>query len=296
MAFCVSQTASRRTSPRVRSRPSTLQGTAPGQGTVAYAINSEGAIAGQFQDAKGIYHGFLRSLSGQFTIFDIPGLKAGANQGTAGENINDAGEIAGIFADKKNGQHGFVRHADGTFETFNPPNSIATVVALESGLNLAGAVTGYFFDANLVIHGFVRSADGTITVFDSPLAGTGQFQGTIAAAINNDGEIAGGVTDSSNVYHGFVRLPDGFIETFEAPGSGATPGTFQGTFAVGIDAQGAVTAYTTDINNLSHGAVRYPDGRMRIFNVFAAGNGVGQGTTPQSISPAGCDSGILHGQ
>src|SRR5438034_11462224 len=47
-------------------------GTAAGQGTIAFAINLSGAIAGFTRDANNARHGFLRSLYGTFTLFDLP--------------------------------------------------------------------------------------------------------------------------------------------------------------------------------------------------------------------------------
>ena len=271
-------------------------GTASGQGTVAYSINSEGAIAGQYENSNNVYYGFLRSPHGEYTEFQIPGLDAGANQGAAGAaNINDAGEIAGYFVDENNVYHGFVRYADGRIETFDAPHASkeansppqGTVVALESGLNNEGAVTGWYFDSNLAVHGYVRWPDGHFTEFDNSLGGSAAYQGTYPGSINSEGAVTGGAMDANYVVHGFVRDRDGDMITFEAPGSGDTAGTEQGTFGVGINDAGEVTAYYTDANNLTHGSLRYGDGRIETFNVLQAGTGAGQGTTPQGINAAG---------
>src|SRR5690349_13642819 len=49
--------------------------TTPGSfnGTVATAINDFGVVAGEYFDASGEGHGFLRSPDGKFTTFDVPG-------------------------------------------------------------------------------------------------------------------------------------------------------------------------------------------------------------------------------
>jgi len=269
---------------------------ATGAGTIAYSINSEGAIAGLFQDANGIFEGFLRSPNGHFTTFTIPHESFGPGQGLTGAaNINDEGEIAGYFTDSNIVNHGFLRHADGKIETFDvaaagtspnfPPQG--TVVALESGLSGQGAITGWYFDSSQATHGYVRGKDGAIKTFDDALGGNGLFQGTLAGSINSLGEIAGGVLDINNVYHGFVRSRDGAITNFDAPGAGNTPGQYQGTFAVGINDAREITAYVTDNNNLTHGAVRDTHGHILLFDVEAAGTGQGQGTTPQGINPGG---------
>jgi hypothetical protein len=272
----------------------TLTGSA--QGTVAYSINSEGAIAGQFQDASSKYHGFLRSPDGVITTFDVPGVQFGANQGPGGSaNINDDGEIAGYFIDGNNVNHGFVRHRDGKIKTFDVlvASTLAnfapqgTVVALESGLNSEGAITGWYFDSAQAVHGYLRSPDGRITLFDNMEAGTAFFQGTYGGSINSEGAITGGAIDANYVSHGFIRYPGGEMRTFDAPCPGAPTGCPLGTFGVGINRDGVVTAYTTDVNSVSHGSIRNSEGHFTSFDAEGAGTGVGQGTTPQGINSSG---------
>lgn len=271
-------------------------GTGSNQGTVAYSINSEGTIAGQFQTCDNVYYGFVRSSRGQFVVFDIPGFKPGAQQGPGGSaNINDVEEVAGFYTDENYVNHGFLRSSDGRIATFDAPgvSTIAdfppqgTTVALESGLNQNGALTGWYYDSNQAVHGYVRAENGVITDFDNRLAGTAAYQGTYPGSINTQGEITGGVADENSIFHGFVRSPDGKTQTFEVLGSGDTTGSGQGTFGVGINDAGEVTAYWTDSSNLTHGAVRYCDGRVTTFDVEGAGSGAGQGTTPQGINAAG---------
>ena len=48
-------------------------GTGSGQGTVAFAPNPAGAIAGYNIDASTVAHGFLRARDGTITAFDAPG-------------------------------------------------------------------------------------------------------------------------------------------------------------------------------------------------------------------------------
>src|ERR1700749_206072 len=48
-------------------------GTSSGQGTIANSINSAGEIVGQYIDAIGTHHAFLRDQSGTITKFDAPG-------------------------------------------------------------------------------------------------------------------------------------------------------------------------------------------------------------------------------
>lgn len=267
-----------------------------GQGTVPYAINSEGAIAGEFQAEDNKYHAFLRSPQGHFTIIDIPHINAGAFQGTFATAINDAGEIAGFYQDGNSVNHGFVRHPKGEIETFNAPNDSemsnfapqGTIVASSgSALNSKGEVTGWYFDSSQSVHGYVRVADGTITEFIDKDGGTGAFQGTYSGSVNPEGVTVGAVLNGSTVYEGLIRFPNGDMKTFEVPGSGNSAGTFQGTFAVGINPKGVLTAYYTDSQNITYGAVVDSEGHVETFGAEGAGTNMGQGTTPNGINENG---------
>ena len=57
--------------------------TAAGQGTFVTAINSAGAIAGQYIDTFSAFHGFVLDTNGTKITFDVPGAGAGAFRGTA---------------------------------------------------------------------------------------------------------------------------------------------------------------------------------------------------------------------
>jgi hypothetical protein len=84
----------------------------PGAGTGAFqgtglfgaAINPAGTIAGDYIDASGVSHGFLRARDGTFTTFDPPG-----STNTYPFDINPAGVIAGYYSDASGGSHGFLR-------------------------------------------------------------------------------------------------------------------------------------------------------------------------------------------
>jgi hypothetical protein len=101
--------------------------------------------------------------------------------------------------------------------------------------------------------------------------------------------------------------------TINPPGAGTD--AWQGTQGPGINPAGAITGFYSDSNNVYHGFLRAPDGRITTFDVPGAGSetvsgffptaiGVlgGQGTYPISINPAGAISGayidsnnVIHG-
>ena len=123
-----------------------------------------------------LVHGFLRSTTGAFTTFDVPG---GTN--TEVVALNNLGQVAGIFFGPGNNQ-GFLRNAAGGITTFNPPGSTSTTV---TELNNVGQVAGSDF-ADGSEHGFLRDASGAITTFDPPGSTL-----TNATALNDLGQVAG---------------------------------------------------------------------------------------------------------
>ena len=70
-----------------------------------------GVVAGNYIDANGVNHGFVRAPDGRFTFFDAPGAGTGAGQGTIPLTNNDRGEITGVYFDNNNVLHAFLRLA-----------------------------------------------------------------------------------------------------------------------------------------------------------------------------------------
>jgi hypothetical protein len=95
--------------------PGDGEGAGLNQGTVAYAINDFGVIAGQFQDSKYLYHGFVREPDGNITPFEAMGAGTGAGQGTLAWGVNMEGATAGVYIDDGNTEHGFFRSATAWF-------------------------------------------------------------------------------------------------------------------------------------------------------------------------------------
>jgi hypothetical protein len=83
-------------------------GTGPGQGTLPESNDDLGDIAGNYFDANGVNHGFLRNLHGSLTTFDAPGGGTGAGQGTVPSDNNDTGLVTGVLIDGNNVVHGFL--------------------------------------------------------------------------------------------------------------------------------------------------------------------------------------------
>ena len=52
-------------------------------------------IVGTSLDANNVFHGFLRTRHGKFTVFDAPDAGTGSYQGTGGLSVNPEGLILG---------------------------------------------------------------------------------------------------------------------------------------------------------------------------------------------------------
>jgi len=255
-------------------------------GTVAYAVNNWGAIAGQLQDSTGLYHGFIRYPNGSFVTFNPPCDGCGNNQGAGGTaNINIEGEAAGFYLDAESNIHSFVRSPGGKITTFDAPNGTGTtIVCFETCLNASGETTGWYSDTKGT-HGFVRYANGNIETFDGPNSIAAPNMSTIGASINDQGDITGYYLGADRVYHSYIRKRDGTITTFDV--TSVEHDEFEGTFAVSINALGAVTGIFSDETNVNQGFERWPDGSITTFDVPQNNIGSNQGTRPSTNNISG---------
>ena len=263
-------------------------GTGAGQGTFAYVIQEEW-IAGNYIDANGVYHGFLRAPDGTITKFDVPGQGKGAGQGTVEvKGMTPAREIVGTMYDANNVGHGFLRTPHGKFTTFD---ALGAGTQGTGGLseNPAGLILGIYFDANYVYHGLLRAPDGSLTPFDAPDAGTGYYQGTFPAnfsGINPEGTSVGEITDANYVSHGYLRAPDGTFTEIDDPNAGTGADSSQGTLILGINPAGWISGLYIDVNYVFHGFMRAPGGTITEIDVPGAGTGTYQGTNACWFIPA----------
>ena len=145
--------------------------------TQAFDIDNHGRIAGEYQDAAGIFHGFLRDLSGTFTTVDVPGASA-----TAVTAVNDHGQMAGAYVDAAGALHAFLLD-EGVFTTIDIPNAKVT---LPLGINNQGQVVGLYV-LGTTGRGFMLR-DGTFTDTTPP---TGTFGAWFSADIDDRGRILG---------------------------------------------------------------------------------------------------------
>jgi hypothetical protein len=241
-------------------------------GTAGIALNLEGAVVGYYLDQNVVFQGYVRRPDGTFATWlgpagcDTP--PATGCYGTAAFGINVFGSISGGYEDNSGNfvGHGLVRSPEGRFTTYNVPDGGngpyqgTNCPGCSVPFNLFGAIAGYYIDASNATHGYLRNPWGGITTFDAPGEGPAGVNCTADCPIglNDWGAITGTYLDANNVYHGFLRSPDGKFIIIDAPGADMTPQDFNGTFAVSINDQGAITGYYIDAKNVAHGFVAFP--------------------------------------
>jgi len=217
--------------------------------------------------------------------FDAPGADTapGDFNGTYPSGINIWGTITGSYQSADTVFHGFLRSREGRFTTFEAPGADTTPGSFNgtspNSINEFGVITGSYSDNNGFNHGFLRSPDGKFTTFD--VQGAGGY-GSFPIAINLEGAIVGLYTDGNFSFHAFLRSPDGRFTTWIGPDACTGNGS-EGCFGSGasnINAFGfAVGGYGDNSGNfVHHSFVRRPDGKLKPFDVPAAGTGSYQGT------------------
>jgi hypothetical protein len=160
-----------------------------------------------------------------------------------------------------------------------------------AGINLFGTIIGSYTDANNVSHSFLRRPDGRVTAFDPP--GTASvpypdFNGSAAIALNVAGEVGGYFVDRNLVVHAYLRSHDGKFTAYDWPGACTTSQNVgcHGSGVWNINDFGVAVGPFEDTsgNFVAHTAIRFPDGRIRTFEVPGSSMLAGQGTVPASFS------------
>ena len=204
-------------------------------GTVANGINAQGDIVGEYIDAGGKSHGFLRHADVLSSI-DFPGASF-----TSAKAINLAGDIVGWCGAGTADLRGFLWRG-GVFTTVNGPNGTPAVA---NGINTAGDIVGSYSDS-AGNHGFLLSG-GVYTTIDYPAnycCSSGAPKNSQALGINRLGDIVGGYLPFLNSF-GYL-LQAGVFTSISSPSDQ--------NIAYGVNAQGDIACTVFDaIGQHNHG-------------------------------------------
>ena len=111
-------------------------------------ISLVGEVTGYYSDlSTSTTHGYIRSLLGTLSSFDVPGALS-----TSISSMNGLGSMTGSYYDVS-GLHGFVRSPQGTVTTFDVPGGASTNA---QSINDLGVVTGTYSDVSGNLFGFLR--------------------------------------------------------------------------------------------------------------------------------------------
>ena len=181
---------------------------------VAFGINDQGQIVGQFTDANGASPGFLNN-NGTITRIDAP---SGPDTLFA-QGINNNGLAVGFFVGTDGQDHGFTfdsktstftNVADPTIPAVAGEPGATFVFSQILGINDHGIAVGYYGDSTTSQHGFLYNTNTiAYTFLDDPSV---RFNGagvevTQITGIANSGEIDGFFTDADGLQHGFFANP-----------------------------------------------------------------------------------------
>lgn len=168
-----------------------------GLGTAAFGMSDNGAMVGEYSDAAGTGHGWLR-VRNQFQTIDFPGAAQFPGGGTNAIAVNNRYDVVGKYwSDAAPYVHGYLWQ-DGNFTSIDAPNAGGTFGTQANGINNRGDIVGVYTDAGDIYHGFILR-DGQYQNIDFPGAAHSECH-----YINERGDITGTYFDENDVGHGFV--------------------------------------------------------------------------------------------
>ena len=198
--------------------------------TYVNALNTKGAVVGNFVNSSDVTQGFEFSGGKYKTIADPH-----ANNFTRANAINDSGLVAGDFLGSDGFYHGFTLSGS-KYKQFDVAKKTSTsIFGLDNNGDFAGAA-----GAGGPNQGFV-DIGGTVTEF----YGSGT-DNTFAYAINDSDEAVGQYIDSSNLSHGYMRDSTGVITEIVPPGAVQTA-------CLGLNDAGVITGWYINSAGQSYG-------------------------------------------
>jgi uncharacterized membrane protein len=162
----------------------------------AIGISESGEIAGWFDDAQNLWHGYLYR-DGIYTTLDMTGGAGTEPLGMSPLAMAADGELMGHLQPAGQRMRGWFR-SGGKMRYLDFPPGEANGMTCGFAMNSKGEIVGHYQRTGEVIRG-VHYKDGVYTSFAVP-----DSKRTDARGINDDGVIVGFYTDANNVSHGFA--------------------------------------------------------------------------------------------
>ncbi len=161
-------------------------------------MNDWGSLVGEYADALGFSHGFVRTREGRYQNIDVPGAGHLPGKGSEAVAINDFNVVVGLYYrnDSSLG-HGFVL-VDGRYIMIDFPGAAGKSGTQCNGINNLGEIVGPYSDVYDHLHGWILSG-GKFTQIDYPGAPDSECDG-----INDFGTLVGQYTDSNGLTHGYI--------------------------------------------------------------------------------------------
>jgi PEP-CTERM motif len=187
-----------------------------GVAAVAFGINDQGLIVGQYTTNADVTPGYVLNGASLTTINAPSGPDVVNAQG-----INNNGLVVGFYVGADGNDHGFMAR----YNAANPPSNLtgtpiadptipnvpgepgATFVFSQIlGINDQGIAVGYYGDSTTSQHGFIYNTHtGQYTFLDDPGAAFNNgVEVTQITGINDSDEITGFYSDANGNFHGFV--------------------------------------------------------------------------------------------
>jgi hypothetical protein len=206
-------------------------------------IDSAGGVAGTYADAKGVFHGFVRSARGNFDPVDVPGSGSAKGEGTEIAGITPGGVIVGGFETSAKVAVGFIdrggqitRVVEGS--AGHRPNDGTAVEFFSS----VGGYGGVYIGPDRRAHGWYRQQGRTHVVNDPALGKVAANLGTQLVGIDARGRFYGIASPSSATTEAFSVL-NGRFSTIRDPLQ--NHGTSGETVLLGVNAAGVVVGFYT---------------------------------------------------
>lgn len=269
------------------------------ESTVAYGINANGAVVGDYVMLEGnryVNHVFRRTPAGAIAVFSPPADSAAQAYG-----INATGDVAGYYApvDGTGPRTSFVWRADGSVATLSGPSDDYAAQVINDGGLIGGTTAGEpaCSGCGAPTTPFIWPIDGAPSPFTVPLTpgtiGT-RYATTQVTALNNGGVAAGSVATTICAGQGrcargthksaFVRAADGTVSVFQY----SYPRTKDGDRYFGDTSVSGINASGTVVGSYDQGFpfIREADGSVTTFAVPKM-----DATAAEAIN----DSGVIAG-